>query len=268
MHLPRPAQNEAAPLEHVEPEPPSAHVALGIAQCHGIGCSARTGILCAYVDRRGRVCPTAWCPGHRTVFENTVFCTLHGATMSGMHSDFGDTQHPDLDNRLPALIAWISRTAEDDIVAALQDICRDRGEVLVADPVRRVLLGRNREPTWERAWKTCSAVGVSARVAIAVEESEPGEVLAKVNSQVIARLSAPRDNNGQEPRPEVVELLVRQLVLLIVLALDCWQQGKRIQPEQRVDEQTLIGERAPLPLAGMASPARIQAGYPGGDRGA
>jgi hypothetical protein len=259
MHLHRSAQDEAPVIKPVEPDRPTAYAALGTERCQGMGCAALTGIRCAYIDRRGRLCPTAWCPSHRTVFDDTVYCTLHGTTMSGMHSDFGDTQHPDLDNRLPALIAWISRTAEDDIVAALQDICRDRGEVLVSDPVRRVLLGRHREPTWERAWKTCSAVGVSARVAIAVEESEPGEVLAKVNSQVIARLSAPRDNIGEEPRPELVELLVRQLVLLIALALDCWQQGKRIQPEQQLNEQALIGERAPHPVVGRVSSTGTEA---------
>lgn len=252
MHLHRQAQRDASDAQPDEPELPSAHAALGTAQCRGIGCAARTGIPCAYIDRRGRLCPTAWCPSHRAVFDDAVYCTLHGAAMSGMRSDFGDTPHPDLDNRLPALIAWISATAQDDIVAALQGICRDRGEVLVSDPVRRVLLGTHRAPTWERAWKTCSAVGIGARVAIAVAEAAPDEVLAKVNSQVIAHLRAPQNGIGEEPRPEMLELLVRELVMPIALALDCWQQGKQIEPielEQPADGRVLVGERAPHPIA-------------------
>src|SRR5450759_1787099 len=183
MHRQSKPHQDVPATEPDPPDPPSVHAALGTEQCHGMGCAARTGLPCAYVDRRGRVCPTAWCPSHRFVFENAVYCSLHGATLSGMHSEYGDTAHPDLDNPLPALIAWISRAAEDDIVDILQGICRARGEVLVTAHMRMVLLGTRREPTWERSWKTCSSVGVGARVAIAVEEAQPREVLIKVNSQ-------------------------------------------------------------------------------------
>jgi hypothetical protein len=217
-------------------------------------CAAGTGIACAYIDRRGRSCPTAWCPSHRTVVDDTVYCALHAASVSAERPTFADTLHPELGSRLPALIAWISRVAEDDIVATLHGICHDRGEVLVGDPVRRLLLGTLREPTWERAWKTCSADGVSARVAIAVEEAQPDEVLAKVNSQVIARLSTPRESLGEEPPPDVVELLVRQLVLLIGMALDRWQQEELSEAEPPPPAQVLVGERAPAALAGRAEP--------------
>jgi hypothetical protein len=278
--------HQDAPLpEPGPPDPPSVHAALGTEQCDGMGCAARTGLSCAYVDRRGRVCPTAWCPSHRFVFENAVYCSLHGATVSGMHSDYGDSAHPDLDNPLPALIAWISRAAEDDIVDILQGICSARGEVLVNDAVRMVLLGTRREPTWERAWKTCSSVGVGARVAIAVEEAQPREVLIKVNSQVIARLTAPEDDTGEEPTPEVVELLVRQLVLLITMYLNQWLEDTAAEAkaeadaraeaeaearagaeaeaeaeavaeiEHPTDDTMLMGERAPNPITDRASSA-------------
>jgi hypothetical protein len=250
MHLHSQGPKDAPGPEPDPPPPPSAYVARGSAQCHGMGCSARTGIACAYVDRRGRACPTAWCPSHRSVVDDTVYCSLHAATLSAMRSEYGDTAHPDLDNRLPAMIAWISQAAEDDIVAILQGICRDRDEVLVSDPVRRVLLGTRRQPTWERAWKTCSAVGVGARVAIAVEEAQPSDVLIKVNTQVIARLTAPADHLGVEPAPEVVELLVRQMVLLITMYLNNWQE--EMEAEQQPEATELKGERAPKPIAGRA----------------
>jgi hypothetical protein len=286
----------STPHEHVAatdpgpPDPPGVHVALGSEQCNGMGCAARTGLPCAYVDRRGRACPTAWCPSHRLVFQDAVYCTLHGTAVSGMHSEYGEAAHPDLDNPLPAMITWISRAAEDDIVDILQGICRDRGEVLVGDPVRMVLLGTPRRPTWERAWKTCSSVGVGARVAIAVEEEQPREALIKVNSQVIARLTAPEDDDlAAEPTPEVVELLVRQLVLLITMYLHQWLEDTRTEAraeakaqaeasaeataearanaqayaeadaataaEQPTDETILMGERARNQITGRASSA-------------
>jgi hypothetical protein len=244
MHLHRHSSNEVSVEAIDEPAPPSAFIALGTAQCRGMGCSAKTSIPCAYVDRRERPCPTAWCPNHRVVFEDKVYCPLHAATMRGLQCDYGDSPHPDVGNRVPALVAWVSATAEDDVVATMQSICRDRGEVLVSDPVRRVLLGHQRVRTWERAWKTCSKVGVSARVAIAVEEALPEDVLAKVNSRVVAHIRAPLDDIGTEPDVEVVEFLFRELVMPIALALDSWQQGTPVDAERPGMDRGLIGERA------------------------
>jgi hypothetical protein len=164
--------------------------------------------------------------------------------MRGLQCDFGDSPHPDVGNHVPALVAWVSATAEDDIVDTMQGICRDRGEVLVSDPVRRVFLGHERIRTWERAWKSCSKVGVSTRVAIAVEEAQPSDVLAKVNSHVVAQIRAPLEHIGDEPQLEVVEFLFRELVMPIALALDRWQQGKPVDAEQPETYRGLIGERA------------------------
>ena len=151
--------------------------------------------------------------------------------MGGMQWDYGDSAHPDVDNHIPALVAWISRVAEDDIVATLRSICRERNEVLVSDPVRQVLLGVQRVRTWERAWKVCSVLGVSARVAIAVEEANPQCVLVKVNSTVIAAIPAPEESVDGEPLATDAESLFRDVVMPVALALDFWQQGKPIDAE-------------------------------------
>lgn len=229
---PRWHPKQDAPVVELDvPGTSSPYTVLGAAQCDGVGCSSRGGIACAYVDRRGRSCPTAWCPSHRSVFDGTGYCALHAATMGGLQWDYGDSSHPDLDNRIPALVTWISRIAEDDIVATLRSICRERDEVLVSDPVRQVLLGVKRERSWERAWKVCSVVGVSARVAIAVEEDNPQCVLVKVNSKVVAHIPAPEEGVGGEPRSSEAETLFRELVMPVALALDFWQQGKSIEAE-------------------------------------
>ena len=243
MQLRRHSSKDVSVVEPKPPDPPSAFIALGVAPCFGMGCSAVTGVACAYVDRRERPCPTAWCPSHRAVFEDRVYCPLHAATMRGLQCDFGDSPHPDVGNSVPALVAWVSATAEDDVVDTMQSICNDRGEVLVSDAVRRVLLGHERTRTWERAWKTCSKLGVSARVAIAVEEARPQDVLAKVNSKVVAQVRAPLEDIGTEPKPDVVEFLFRELVMPIALALDRWQQGTPIDGAAPEHHLGLIGER-------------------------
>lgn len=231
MFRPWHGKPDAPVIESAPPEAPSPYTALGSLRCDGVGCSSKLGIACAYVDRRGRSCPTAWCPGHRAVLNDVIYCALHGATVGGLQSDYGDYAHPDIDNRVPALVAWISRIAEDDVVATLRAICRDRDEILVSDPVRRVFLGVERERGWERSWKVCSAVGVSARVAIGVAEARPDTVLVKVNSTVVAHVPAPDLAAGWEPQASEVENIFRSLVMPMALALDFWQQGKRIEAD-------------------------------------
>jgi len=254
MNLHRQAFTDLSVTQPEPPSPLSVHTALGTRPCNGIGCASQIGIACAYVDRRGRPCPTAWCPNHRTVFEDTVYCALHGATLTGLHWDFGDSPHPDVDNRVPALVAWISRVAEDDIVATLQSICRARNEVLVRDPVRRVFLGPQRDRSWERAWKTCSAFGVATRVVIAVEEANPNLVLAKVNSKIVATLAAPAGDLAGQPPAEVVELLFRELVMPMSFALDSLQQGMPL-------EARAMGGGAPRWSAAETTTAAITGRY-------
>jgi hypothetical protein len=64
------------------------------------------------------------------VFDDAIYCALHGATVGGLQWDYGDTAHPDVDNAIPAMVTWISRIAEDDIVAIEAEVVGRAGFVI------------------------------------------------------------------------------------------------------------------------------------------
>lgn len=222
----RKAKSEAL-LEEVVLEQLAVPIAgrVGALKCSGIGCANKNVLGCSYVDRRGRNCKTMWCAAHRHVYGGKVYCALHGSTMAGIDSEYGEAVHPDLENRLPAIVNWVSRNAEDDIVATMASIARGRGELLVSDPVRMVLHTVGRIKTWERAWKSCSTLGVSCRVSISIEEKDPDELEVRVNSRVVARVPTPWELAAGTGQPDLDTKVFRQIVMPVSFALDQWQQG-------------------------------------------
>lgn len=194
----------------------------GTLWCDAVGCPSNEGIACAHVDRRSRPCPTAWCPTHRLVVDDVVYCGLHGATMGGIRADFGDT-HPQKDNPLPAAVTAASRIIEDDVVAALQAICDTRNEMLISDPVRRVFVGIHRERTWESSWKVCSSTGISVKVSAAIFDSRPDELVIRVNTTVVALLAVP-DPDLELNDPAGAEMLISEAVIPVAEALTTWER--------------------------------------------
>ena len=220
-----------APIELVDlvPLEPPIELRLGLDPCGALRCEKHSGLRCAYVDRRGRRCPTAWCPEHRSTANGFVYCSVHANTMSGIEWEYGSAPHPDLENRIPAVINWLARATEDDVVATLHSVCGALGEVLVSDPVRFVLVPPDRVRTWERVWKTCSTTGVTCRVAIAVEEKSPNAVLIKVNSMVVKTVATPWERALRIPDPDSMEWLFRHVVMPVSFALDQWLQSSEIK---------------------------------------
>jgi hypothetical protein len=176
---------------------------IGDTYCSARGCTAQTGVYCAYIDRRERPCPTAWCPEHRHVTHDAVFCSIHAGLVDGTTTMFGDTAHPDLENQTPALVNWVAREMQEDIQAMVESIATELDETVVVDPVRFILFGVDRVRTWDRSWKTVTIAGHSLRVAVAVEERRPDVVLGKVNSKNVVDVPAPWHEEhmvGVEPK--------------------------------------------------------------------
>jgi len=207
------------------------HTQTGESYCSARGCNAQTGIECAYIDRRDRQCPTAWCPQHRHVTHDAIFCPIHAGLVDGTTTVFGDTAHPDLDNRTPALVNWVAREMHDDIGGMVESIAEELEETLVIDPVRFILFGVERVRTWDRSWKTVTITGHSLRVAVAVEERRPGIVLGRVNSHNIVEVPAPWHEEhlvGVEPASaaeseEQVARFHRELFSAIARATEEWR---------------------------------------------
>ncbi len=169
------------------------HAALreeGTRPCTEGGCEATTGMACAYIDRRRRRCQTAWCPEHRLVLGERVYCRRHAGVISAISvaDPIATNTFPDLDNRAPSLAAWVARAIDGDVWAILlEELGNEAGGQLLADPVSLCFQGPERRRAWERAWKLVTHTGVARRVSVVVEETDDSAVLVKVGRDVVDR---------------------------------------------------------------------------------
>jgi len=192
------------------PRPDSATLVaqpiVGSLACSARDCPNHTGEACAYVDRRQRVCGTAWCPDHQSVVAGNVYCRRHAGVIGALQ---GQPQlvMPDLENRAPSLVNWVGRDVEQviqDIVTGYRsELGTDR---LIADPVQLVFLGAERARVWERSWKLVDHTGWNLRVALEVDELRDTEVAVRVGRNVVARMTPPwidARRRGEVVAPEV-----------------------------------------------------------------
>ncbi len=183
-------QPRTAPEE--EPVSP-AMLALGDLPCTERGCTATTGIECAYVDRRSRHCRTAWCPLHRMVVHDTVYCRRHAGVVRAVPTGMADvhTALPDLDNRAPSLVNWVSNDIDQAVRQLIIRTLGASGGQLITDPVSLIFVGIDRRRAWERAWKLAGHASLLLKVGIMVEEDADTEVAVKVGPNVVDRIVPP-----------------------------------------------------------------------------
>jgi hypothetical protein len=153
--------------------------------CLEPGCGSRGAIRCNYVDRRSRRCTTSWCSRHWSVAMGAPYCRRHASTVEAVAgSDFIEGL-PDVDNRAPSLVGFVSRAIDAKVRAALTQQAAP-ATTLVVDPVRLVLSpGTGRR--WQRTWKLVDHFGVLNRVTVEVEERDDAEVRALVDKELIGQ---------------------------------------------------------------------------------
>jgi hypothetical protein len=162
----------------------------GTLACSERGCTATTGESCGYVDRRGRTCGTAWCPDHQQISGGTVYCRRHAGVVRALASAEGSM--PDLENRAPSLVNWVSRDLEEVIHDLVNGYRAELGtDRMIADPVHLTFLGPERLRIWERSWKLVDHTGWGLRVALEVDEARDTEVAVRVGRNVVARVTPP-----------------------------------------------------------------------------
>jgi hypothetical protein len=165
--------------------------AAGTLPCAMHGCEQRTGLACGYVDRRARECGTAWCPEHRLLADNRVYCRRHWNTVKGL-AEPDAAALPDRDNRAPSLVAWVGRRLEPSIQAILMARAAENGPLsLLSVPVHLVFAGRERARVWERTWAVADHTGHRVAVTLQVEEASDTELVVRVGRNVVTRVVPP-----------------------------------------------------------------------------
>jgi hypothetical protein len=144
--------------------------------CSHPGCQSIDGRICAYRDRRGRVCQVRNCPAHSARFGVVLYCRRHAATARAIAAPAGRPQFlPDLEDRTPSLINWIADDLDGGIRARLQKVTR-RGELVVTDGYVHLTRDINRQSRWERSWRIVDHTGLVLKVCVYVD-ADQGELV-------------------------------------------------------------------------------------------
>jgi hypothetical protein len=163
----------------------------GRERCTAQGCRQSVTIRCVYADRREHVCGTTWCIRHGAMFNDNMYCRRHAGTVAALSNGFYQLALPDLENRAPSLVGWMSDELDASIRAALQASARGAEATLVADPVRLTVPGPESSRCWARAWKLVNHLGVVHQVSIEVEEDAQAVVAVRVDNDLIGRSMPP-----------------------------------------------------------------------------
>jgi hypothetical protein len=92
---------------------------------------------------------------------------------------------PDLDNRAPSLVGWVSRDLDAPMRELVGRIAPSRGATLVTDPVRPVITPGRSTRRWAKTWKILENSSIVNRVSIEVDEQDDQHVSARVDTELI-----------------------------------------------------------------------------------
>jgi len=165
--------------------PPPEPVPTGI-PCSVPGCPNSDALTCEYRDRRGRLCQVSFCPEHGDVIKGVPYCRRHASTVRAIGPLATDPNgRPDLNDRTPSLVNWISKELDSHIRAQLEAAALD-GESVVADESVHLSRDYNRNLRWERSWRLIENTGLVLKIVISVSEENDALVRINVGSEMVA----------------------------------------------------------------------------------
>jgi hypothetical protein len=168
-----------------EPKPNPEPAPSGV-DCSVPGCRNSDALTCEYRDRRGRMCQAAFCRHHGSVIEGVPYCRRHASTVRAIGPLASDPNgRPDINDRTPSLVNWISRELDAHIRTQLEATARE-GESVIADDTVHLSRDTNRNLRWERSWKLVENTGLVLKISINVSEENDALVRINVGSEMVA----------------------------------------------------------------------------------
>lgn len=92
---------------------------------------------------------------------------------------------PDVDNRGPSLVQYVSVALDARVRALLQDSAKPQ-ENVIADPEVTKAFDPDRTSRWERSWRLVDDTGVVVKVTAFVPEGKPDTLVVRVGSHVVS----------------------------------------------------------------------------------
>ena len=161
--------------------------------CSEGSCDSQHGAPCEYVDRRGKECPTAWCPEHQHLVGEVVYCRRHAGVMAVLLTlPEEDRERPDLDKRAPSLLEHVARRLNQPAMQMLQARgAQYPGSSIVVDALHMTMAGTPRVRGWEHRWRLLDHTGPLGTVGIRVDEDTDSLVQVKVDGVVVHTAEPP-----------------------------------------------------------------------------
>ncbi len=172
----------------------------GILPCSALGCNERTGIACEHVDRRMRLCRTAWCPAHRHIMFDRSFCAIHSAQLAA-----SSKPHPDT---VAATVEWFAMAAEDDIVNLMNFRTQRQTAVLEAESLAPTQAGG-----FMRGWTVRDSEGMTHRVAVEVRPTASDIVRLSTDGNLVRMIVIHPAMLDSDPRRADLDWLFREVVV-------------------------------------------------------
>ena len=167
------------------PNPPSEPKPTG-ASCSVPGCLNSDALTCEYRDRRGRTCQVAFCAHHGSVIEGVPYCRRHASTLRAIGPLAADPNgRPDVNDRTPSLVNWISRELDAHIRTQLEEAAGE-GESVISDHAVHLSRDANRNLRWERSWRLVESTGLVLKISINVSEENDALIRIIVGSEMVA----------------------------------------------------------------------------------
>lgn len=170
------------------PQPAPPPVVIGDRPCSHPGCANQMGAPCAYEDRRGDLCETAWCPEHQTVIGGKAYCRRHASTVQALgEAQLGSGPVPDIDNRAPSLVNWVTDHLDERVTALLRAHATPGSNEQVTTSAVRLVRPPDGGRRWERGWKLYDHTGAIIKVSVEIEERHDPEVAVRVGRSLSAK---------------------------------------------------------------------------------
>ena len=167
--------------KHSSERPAEIADVVGTEACTEQDCAKRSGVRCTYVDRRGRMCTTAWCADHRSLVEGAVYCRRHASTMTALGGRaVVPNALPDVDFRGASLVQWVGSDLDPGIRELLK-AHSSPGDTLIADTVVAGINDRDNGRRWERGWRLLANTGIKLKVTVHVREEDDATVHIQIN---------------------------------------------------------------------------------------
>ncbi len=173
--------------------------------CTRVGCSATNAVSCAYIDRRGSACETAWCPDDQLIVDGHPYCRRHARVVQVLRTEEmrGDPL-PDVDNRAASLVEFVSERIGSSIGVALHAAWPGDDLQLGALPLAVQYEQPGRRRVWTRRWTLHSHTGAVVTVALVIAEDQDHVVIANVDTHPVAQVVPPWIADRQSAADESV----------------------------------------------------------------